>query len=222
MKKRLRNGIEGTNVTDKFLATKLVPHFVQEFSSIELVQVTGELAAPKHVQNARNYAAGALNLKDVNEFKVKSLTFFAYGVQPPITNSFKQDMKELSKIGFNTVKDPEIHNIYPCDGVVHRLDKYEEFFAAGYTSKHPKGAYALKERGTSVETKLLDVSWQTGKTGKVTPVAILEPVMVGDALVSRATLNNIAFIRALELKIGDIVGVQRAGEIIPCVTHRVA
>ena len=69
------DGVEGTNVTDKFLATKLVPHFVQEFSSIELVQVTGELAAPKHVQNARNYAAGALNLKDVNEFKVKSLTF---------------------------------------------------------------------------------------------------------------------------------------------------
>jgi DNA ligase (NAD+) len=94
-------------------------------------------------------------------------------------------------------------------------------YSLGYTAKHPRGAYAVKERGASVETRLLDVIWQTGKTGKVTPVAILEPVMIGDALVSRATLNNIAFIRALDIKIGDTVGVIRSGEIIPCITHKV-
>jgi DNA ligase (NAD+) len=130
-------------------------------------------------------------------------------------------MKRLKIWGFNTVKDPELHNIFPCDGIVYRLDNYSEFYAAGYTSKFPKGAYALKERGEAVETTLLAVEWQTGKSGKVTPVAILEPVLVGDALVSRATLNNIAFIRALDLRIGDTVGVVRAGEIIPQITHKI-
>jgi DNA ligase (NAD+) len=68
---------------------------------------------------------------------------------------------------------------------------------------------------------LLDVEWQVGKTGKVTPVAILEPVMVGDATVSRATLNNPGFIRSLELCIGDVVGIRRAGEIIPEIVYKV-
>jgi DNA ligase (NAD+) len=130
-------------------------------------------------------------------------------------------MQFLKSEGFNTVKDAEIHNIYPCDGIVHRINNNEDFYDLGYTSKHPRGAYALKERGVAVETTLLNVEWQVGKSGKVTPVAILAPIMVGDAEVSRATLNNIAFIRALDLHIGDTVGIVRAGEIIPQVTHKV-
>lgn len=215
------DGVEGTIVTDKFLLTKLIPHYIDDSAVPDILQVTGELCAPKHVENARNYAAGALNLKDVNEFRTRSVEFFAYGVNPTLTDSFKNDMFMLKSWGFNTVKDPELWNIFPCDGVVHRLDSNKEFYEAGYTSKHPKGAMAVKERGASVETKLLDVVWQIGKSGKVTPVAILEPVLVGDAMVSRATLNNIAFIRALEIKIGDTVGVIRSGEVIPCITHKV-
>jgi DNA ligase (NAD+) len=63
--------------------------------------------------------------------------------------------------------------------------------------------------------------WQVGKSGRVTPVAILEPVYIGDALVSRATLNNKAFIEALDLRIGDRVAVIRAGEIIPTIVNRI-
>lgn len=215
------DGIEGLDVTDKFIGSKLVPQVLVRNNLPDVLQITGELCAPKHVENSRNYASGALGLKDVGEFRTRSVEFFAYGVQENLTARFSSDMRALSLMGFNTVKDPELVNIYPTDGVVHRLDNYSEFFAAGYTSKFPRGAYALKERGSSVETKLLDVLWQTGKSGKVTPVAVLEPVLVGDALVSRATLNNIDFIRALDLEIGDTVGVQRAGEIIPCITHKV-
>jgi NAD-dependent DNA ligase len=217
------DGIEGQDVTDKFLATGLVPHEIIRRPNYlpDVLQITGELCAPKHVENARNYAAGALNLKDVAEFKTRSVEFFAYGVQESLTSTFRGDMRELSFMGFNTVKDPELHNIYPMDGIVHRLNNNSEFYAAGYTAKHPRGAYALKERGSTVETKLLDVVWQVGKTGKVTPVALLEPVLVGDAMVSRATLNNIAFIRALEISIGDTVGIVRAGEIVPQVVHKV-
>ena len=102
-----------------------------------------------------------------------------------------------------------------------RVNDTQVFQDLGYTAKHPRGAYAKKERAAHVETKLLDVEWQVGKSGKVTPVAILEPVYIGDALVSRATLNNPGFIEMLDLQIGDTVAIIRSGEIIPCILHKV-
>lgn len=212
------DGTEGTNVTEKFLATNHVPHTIPHDG---VIQITGELVAPKLIENARNYAAGALNLKDVEDFKSRTVAFIAYGVQLTLADTFQEDMRILKSWGFETVKDKDLHNIFDCDGIVYRLNSHEAFYGAGFTSKHPRGAYALKERGIAVETELLDVVWQVGKSGKVTPVAILAPVMVGDAEVSRATLNNIAFIRALDIRIGDRVGIVRAGEIIPQVTHKV-
>lgn len=214
------DGIEGRVVTDKFLATKHIPHKIRLMG---IVQVTGEVAAPKHIPNARNYASGSLNLKDINEFKTRAVEFFAYGIQPYQSLTFDEDMTILKKLGFNTIKDGkgELDKIYPCDGIVFRINNYQVFDELGYTSDFPRGAYALKERGESVETILLDVEWNTSKTGRVTPVAILEPVYIGDALVSRATLNNPGFIEALGLCIGDRVGVIRSGEIIPTITHRI-
>ena len=212
------DGVEGQLITDKLLATQLVPHRI---SHLDTLQVTGEIVAPNHVENSRNYAAGALNLKDLDEFKTRAISFFAYGVWPYFTQHYSQDMKALTKLGFSTVQDPELDKVYPTDGVVFRCDSNQEFENFGYTSKHPRGAYARKQRPPHVETTLLNVEWQVGKTGKVTPVAILEPVMIGDALVSRATLNNPGFIEALGLELGDRVAVIRAGEIIPCVLHKV-
>jgi DNA ligase (NAD+) len=184
-------------------------------------QVIGEIAAPKHIENARNYAAGALNLKDMGEFCTRAISFFAYGVYPTEAATFTEDMRLLSGYGFNTIYDNDIHNIYPCDGLVFRINSNSVFSELGYTAKHPRGAYAKKERAEAVETQILSVEWQVGKSGKVTPVAILQPVMIGDALVSRATLNNHGFIEMLNLQIGDTVGVIRAGEIIPCITYKV-
>lgn len=215
------DGLEGRLVTDKFLATKLLPHVVKAWQDIPAVQVTGEIAAPKHVENSRNYAAGALNLGSTEEFKSRAITFFAYGVYPYLSNTFTEDMQLLTKCGFNTVQDSGLIDIYPTDGVVFRVDDNKEFESLGYTSKHPRGAYARKERGEAVETILLDVEWNVGKTGKVTPTAILEPIMIGDKQVSRATLNNPGFIEALDLRIGDRVAVIMGGEIIPVITHKV-
>lgn len=212
------DGVEGQLITDKMLATNLVPHQIEYRDTI---QITGEIVAPSHVENSRNYAAGALNLKDLDEFKTRAISFFAYGVWPYFTETYTEDMKTLSKLGFSTIQDPDLDKIYPTDGVVFRCDSNLDFENFGYTSKHPRGAYARKQRPAHVETTLLNVEWQVGKTGKVTPVAILEPVMIGDALVSRATLNNPGFIEALGLKLGDRVAVIRAGEIIPCVLHKV-
>jgi DNA ligase (NAD+) len=212
------DGVEGQLITDKLLATKLVPH---EIPVKGVYQVTGEIVAPKTQENARNYAAGALNLKSVEDFKTRAVSFFAYGIQPSLKRTFTEDLAELRAFGFGTINEPELEKIYPCDGVVFRVNDNKIFYELGYTAKHPRGAYARKERAQHVETKLLDVEWQVGKSGKVTPVAILEPVYIGDALVSRATLNNPGFIEMLDLQIGDTVAVIRSGEIIPCILHKV-
>jgi DNA ligase (NAD+) len=212
------DGIEGQIVTDKFLGNSIVPQTV-EFQGV--YQITGEIVAPVNIENARNYAAGALNLKDVAEFHSRALSFFAYGVQPSLTDTFDSDLNTLKLAGFGVINEPDLDKIFPCDGVVFRVNDNKTFYDMGYTSKHPRGAYAKKQRAEHVETTLLGVEWQVGKSGKVTPVAILEPVLVGDALVSRATLNNPGFIEMLDLRIGDRVAVIRAGEIIPCILHKV-
>ena len=212
------DGVEGQIITDKLLATRLVPH---KIDLPGVVQITGEMVAPKTQENARNYAAGALNLKSVDEFKTRAISFFAYGIQPNQTKTFNEDLELLKSQGFSAINEVELDKIYPCDGVVFRVNNNEVFQQMGYTAKHPRGAYARKERAEHVETTLLDVEWQVGKSGKVTPVAILEPVYIGDALVSRATLNNPGFIEMLDLQLGDRVAVIRSGEIIPCILHKV-
>jgi DNA ligase (NAD+) len=90
----------------------------------------------------------------------------------------------------------------------------------GYTSKHPRGSFAFKIQKDAIPTKLLDVIWQVGKSGVISPVAILDPIVIGDANVSRATLHNMSYIRDLGLEIGCRVGVIRSGEIIPRVVER--
>lgn len=213
------DGIEGTDITDKFLYVKhLVPHTIEHTG---VVQITGEIAAVKTIPNARNYAAGALNLKDLEEFSTRSINFFAYGMYPYVTDKYSKDMQYLKNLGFNTVYDEGLLDLYPCDGMVFRVDNNKTFYELGFTAKHPRGAYAKKERTAAVETKILAVEWGVGKSGKVTPVAILEPVTIGDAVVSRATLNNPGFIEMLGIEIGDTVGVIRSGDVIPCITHKV-
>jgi NAD-dependent DNA ligase len=212
------DGVEGQIITDKFLGNSIVP---QTVPFLGVYQITGEIVAPLNIENSRNYAAGALNLKDAAEFKTRALSFFAYGIQPSLASTFNQDMDALRLAGFGVINEPDLDKIFPCDGIVFRVNDNKEFYELGFTAKHPRGAYAKKERAAHVETKLLAVEWQVGKSGKVSPVAILEPVYIGDALVSRATLNNPGFIEMLDLRIGDTVAIIRAGEIIPCILHKV-
>ena len=213
------DGVEGQVITDKMYEHgSLVPLNIELTGTI---QITGEIVAPLHVENSRNYAAGSLNLKDLDEFKTRAIEFFAYQITPSLDPTWSGDMRVLKQLGFNTVLEPELAKIYPSDGIVVRLNNNHQFEQMGYTSKHPRGAYARKVRAEHVETTLLGVEWQVGKSGKVTPIAILEPVYIGDALVSRATLNNPGFIEQLDLQLGDRVAVIRAGEIIPCILHKV-
>jgi DNA ligase (NAD+) len=211
------DGKRGEDITEKM--KWLAPSRIK---ITETVQVTGEVMAPKSITNSRNYAAGALNLKDIEEFKQRELFFVAYGLQPNLNPTYKEDMELLTASGIrNVIDDTTLENFYPTDGRVFRLNKYVEFDKAGFTSNHPRGAYALKERSEGVRTTLLDVTWQVGRSGVVSPVAILAPVKVGDATVSRATLHNMKYIEGLNLEIGCDVEIVRSGEIIPRVVRRV-
>ena len=110
---------------------------------------------------------------------------------------------------------------YLQDGLVFRVDQYLPFENLGYTSHHPRGAYALKKRGQSVVTKLLDVEWNVGKSGVIAPTALLEPINIDGATISRATLHNKGFIEEMGLEIGCNVELIRSGEIIPRIVRRV-
>ena len=213
------DGKEGLDVTDK--VKHLVPTNIQRKG---ILQITGEVVAHKDVPNARNFAAGALNLKEESEFKSRvyegSIVFIAYEAQENTCQTWKQEMKCLSSNRFKTVWTDMLFD-YPQDGKVFRIDNYRDYHKMGETSHHPRGSFALKEVPEGVVTKLLDVVWQTGKSGVVTPVAILEPAVIGEATVSRATLHNMEYIQGLNLEIGCMVEVIRSGEIIPRVVRRV-
>lgn len=210
------DGKRGVDVTEK--VQEIVPVFISNKTPI--LQVVGEVVAPKHIENARNYAAGALNLKDVIEFSNRDIHFIAYGLNPTISDTWYEDMGILETYGFKTVTSDGLEK-FPTDGIVYRLNNYKDFKSLGYTSKHPRGAFALKERKGGVITRLKDVEWQVGRSGVVSPVAILEPIDIGGAKISRATLHNIKYIEELDLDIGCLVEVVRSGEIIPRVVKRV-
>ena len=211
------DGNLGRDITLKL--EELVPNVISIKGKI---QITGEVVAPDTITNARNFAAGSLNLKDLLEFRsrCKDLVFVAYDIQGVEYERLSEAMDHLAQNGFEVITHFDATG-YPTDGEVFRVDNYAAFYKMGYTAHHPRGAFALKEQKDGVITELLDVVWQVGKSGVVSPVAILEPVEVGDALVSRATLHNIEYIRSLNLAIGCSVEVIRSGEIIPRIVRRV-
>lgn len=209
------DGIQGRDITDKM--KELVPNRITLFG---LRQVTGEVVAPSSILNSRNYASGSLGLKDLEEFKTRPLKFVAYHLEHSNHMRYEDTLKSLQISGINVVTSFDCTD-YPTDGEVYRLRSNELYDGMGHTSKHPRGAFALKEQKAGVETTLQDVIWQIGKSGVVSPVAILEPVTIGDAVVARATLHNIEYIRELNLEIGCRVEVIRSGEIIPRVVRRI-
>jgi len=212
------DGTHGRDILDKM--KYIAPH-VTALGGI--VQITGEVVAPDSIENARNYAAGSLNLKDLEEFASRSVYFYVYGIETDGSqcgDTWEQQMNYLKEDGFNTVHT-HVTNGFPTDGLVYRINDTYDFNAMGHTAKHPRGAFALKEQQDGVVTTLNDVVWQVGKSGVVSPVALLEPVKIGDATISRATLHNLDYIRELNLEIGCSVEIIRSGEIIPRVVRRV-
>ena len=190
----------------------------------------------KPFANPRNAAAGSLRQLDPKITAQRKLKFFAYGITG-IAEGTVETQERLHKflraVGFKTpdfIKIEKIEQIedlvkeiiseraglpYDIDGLVVKLNSFEDQKIAGFLTKTPKWAIAYKLPAVEKTTKLLDITWQVGRTGVVTPVAELEPVEIGGVVVKRATLHNIDEIRRKGLMIGDTVFVRRAGDVIP-------
>lgn len=201
-----------------------------------VMQVRGEVVVtePEGLENLRNYSSGKVNTKDPEEFakaiEEGGLIFVAYGINTKqgegYGDTYTSDMKLLSMLGFNTVLDDAIKDltdegIIRTDGVVYRVDNNKQYEDMGFTDKFPRGAFATKVDDEGEITTLLDVIWQVGKSGKVTPVGIFEPVVIDDAVITKATLNNPGFIESMELEIGCQIRVIRAGAVIPKIVEKV-
>ncbi len=215
------DGAFGEDIFDK---VQLIPSIPKKIGDRGWLQITGEIVAPLTITNARNYASGALHLKDITEFKSRAevLAFYAYGIQPYRNTTYLEDMEYLDFNNFRTVVFTDSYD-YPKDGQVVRILDNKIYEDLGFTAKHPRGAYALKRRSdvAVLETKLTDVIWQVGKGGKVTPIAIFNSINIDGANINRATLHNPSFIEKMDLHIGDIILVTRSGGIIPKVIGKV-
>lgn len=211
------DGIRGQDITDK--ASVLLPTDLPRGRGKNF-QVVGEVVTRLGMDNLRNYASGALNLKDIEEFKSRDLYFVAYDMVPSTLASYENTLRALSEMGFRTLLDDDLDQ-FPTDGTVVRINDNEEYAEMGFTAKHPRGAYALKENKQGVRTTLRRIVWQVGRSGVVSPVCIFDPVDVDGATVSRATGHNWAHIEALGLEPDCQIEVIRAGEIIPRVVRKI-
>jgi len=202
------------DITDKVLIMDTIPNSI---NTTGRVQITGEVVFGGKSENIRNQAAGSLGLKDLVAFKgrEKDLHFIGYSIYPGLA-TYVQDMEFLNNERFKTIltvgKDE-----FLTDGTVFRLNDNSMFYKLGYTAKHPRGAYALKKTSDVAveETILLDVIWQTGASGKVTPVGIVDEVIIDDARINRVTLHNAGFVEQLDLDISDEILITRSGGVIP-------
>ena len=184
--------------------------------------------------NPRGGAAGTVRAKDPKTVAERRLQFFAFdldgaeGTHSDLEAALKtlgfaaaqmahcDDAEEVQKV-IGEIEATRDELDYDLDGAVMRLADRNAYAAAGTRSNSPRGALAFKFAAEEKTTVLADVLWDVGKTGKVAPVAALEPVFVGGTTVMRATLANQEVIRARGIRIGDTVLVRRAGDVIPFV-----
>lgn len=186
--------------------------------------------------NPRNAASGGLRMKDSRQTAARRLSFYCYGVGagPRLGPSISVTLARLRELGFPVWQDAQvIQGIEPViafteeahrkraslpfgiDGVVVKVNALDDQDTLGFTARGPRWAIAFKFPAEQAFTRLNGVLWQVGRTGTVTPVADLEPVAVGGVTVGRATLHNYEDLRRKDVREGDIVIVQRAGDVIP-------
>ncbi len=188
--------------------------------------------------NPRNFAAGTVKLQDSAEVARRPLDCFLYFLYCEDRNRlFRTHWGSLEAVkswGFHVCEhtalctniddvlafiakwDKERHNLsYDIDGIVIKVNDYSQQEELGFTAKSPRWAISYKFKAEQAETEFLSVSYQVGRTGAVTPVANLKPVLLAGTTVKRASLHNANEIERLDLRIGDTVFVEKGGEIIP-------
>lgn len=202
------------------------------------LNATRDEAGEEPFANPRNAAAGSLRQLDPKIAASRNLAIFVYGIGGDGSaygqDSHSDSLNHLATLGFETNKerkkcetiDEVIDYVgkwvesrsdldYEIDGIVVKVDNFEDQEQLGYTAKSPKWATAYKFPAEEVITTLLDIELSVGRTGVVTPTAILEPVLVAGSTVGRASLHNEDLIKEKDVRIGDTVIIRKAGDIIP-------
>ncbi|MCB0821333.1 MAG: NAD-dependent DNA ligase LigA [Bacteroidales bacterium] len=189
--------------------------------------------------NPRNSASGSLKMQDSAEVAKRPLDCFLYfilGENLPFDNHY-DNLKACKSWGFKVpdfmVKCKTIREVFSLinewekgrdqlpfeiDGVVIKINKFAQWDELGVTAKSPRWAIAYKYKAEQASTRLNSIDYQVGRTGAITPVANLEPVLLAGTTVKRASLHNADIIKALDVRIGDMVYVEKGGEIIPKIT----
>ena len=206
------NGDRGDDVTSLAAEISNLPNRIT--TDHAQVVINGECVTDNDVDNFRNYVSGALGLKSPFEFRQRNIQFIAHDILSWNMNYLKK-IDVLKNMGFFNVMDDEAWE-YPCDGIVYRCNDWRKCRELGYTSKYPRFAVALKTREIeTAETILQEVLWTVGRTGVVAPTAVVKPVILDDATISRVTLHNIEQIENHNLGLGDKIEIERAGGVIP-------
>ena len=243
------DGRIGEDITNNLKTIKDIPKKIVKSSFPKIIEIRGEVYISKsdfkkienHFANPRNAAGGSLRQKDYEKTKKIPLKFIAYGfgtVEPQ--NFLKQSeyLKLLKEWGFKTsslinlvssIKEIEenYNNIeikrsdidYDLDGLVYKVDDLKLQRRLGFVSNSPRWAIAHKFSSEKGFSKIKNIEIQIGRTGALTPVAKIDPITIGGVIVSNATLHNEDEIIRKDIRIGDTVCIQRAGDVIPQVLH---
>ena len=239
------DGITGEDILENIKTINSIPRKIKGKDVPSILEIRGEIYIGKkdfttlkdNFANPRNAAGGSLRQKDSTETSKIPLKYFAYGfgvVEPMIFSTQSEFLNRIKSWGFlinplvKTLKNLDeiesqhshIDSIrssldYDIDGLVYKVNDLKLQSRLGNTSSSPRWAIAYKFSAEKAFTKIKDIIIQVGRTGAITPVAKVDPVTVGGVVVSNATLHNEDEINRKDVRVGDTVQIQRAGDVIP-------
>ncbi len=239
------DGKIGELITENLKTIQDIPFEISACNFPDEIEIRGEVFIKKKdflkmkdkFANPRNAASGSLRQKDPKVTSKIPLNFIAYTYGYIQNNPFKYQsdfLRELKKWGFKTNNNNKVFSSindlikfhkefedkrfdldYDVDGLVYKVNEINLQNRLGFTSNAPRWAIAHKFSADSSTTKILKIDIQIGRTGALTPVAKVEPVNIGGVIVSNATLHNEDEIKRKDIRVGDIVKIERAGDVIP-------
>ena len=239
------DGITGEDILENLKTISTIPKKIQSKNIPDVLEIRCEIYISKKdfiklkniFANPRNAAGGSLRQKDPKQTSKIPLKYFAYGfgaIEPMkfktqsgfletiskwnfITNPLSKIINNISEIEQQHLKIDQIRSSldYDIDGLVYKVNDLSLQKRLGNTSNSPRWATAYKFSAEKAVTRIKDIVIQVGRTGAITPVAKIEPVTVGGVVVSNATLHNEDEIKRKDIRIGDTIKIQRAGDVIP-------